>query len=230
MIEIGGGGGPLFSVNEDSRVDTIQRCKTAMTIAVQQQSPAGIDAADSRPHWEKVLCQEQVFGAIGIEIRDDDSEDRRQLRFSREWTEFESIAAIEKKNGLECSSGVARCVTRVGTKDLIEVCVTVRVKAAEFASQEGQSRHQFLQGAGRGEFAVRVVTGFHQGESGRSGPGSCQDKERLFFRGAQRRVLAPIPNDEIHFSIAVKITGRDGTPKARPFAQRLFAVMLNLPG
>ena len=101
LVEVAEGAAALLAVNCEAAPLSFDLGKTAVAVAAQQQAAPGGVALGFGLGIKKVLAQEDVLGAVAVEVGDVDAKGGSELR--REWqrARLETSAAIQEDRALQ---------------------------------------------------------------------------------------------------------------------------------
>src|SRR5207253_9842427 len=101
VVEITNRRAAALAVNVQGALPGWDCVKTAVAIATEQKTAAGVIPACRRRDAKKVLGGKDVFAAVAIEVGHGEAKNRGELRFHREWPRFKMVAAIEEDHRIE---------------------------------------------------------------------------------------------------------------------------------
>src|SRR5256885_2120892 len=90
-----------FTVDFESALLAGDGTESAPPVAFEPQSATGIVTRRVRGNGEEILAHENVFAAIAVQIADDDSKNGRPLRFHRQGSGLEMVAAVQENHAVE---------------------------------------------------------------------------------------------------------------------------------
>src|ERR1043166_4877907 len=128
----------LFAINQQTTLLSGHGCKSAMTIAAQEQTASGVVARSFAVRFKKVLREKKVFVAIAIEIAHGNSKCRRELRLDGKRSHFEVIAAIQEHYGVEPVHAQFLCLCDMLAEHLCDRCISESMVRWEPLMQRSQ--------------------------------------------------------------------------------------------
>ena len=187
----------------------------ALAIPTQPEPAAAVVSAGFRFRGKEILAEENVFGAITVDVTDREGERGRQLCRQGEWARFEALPAVQEEGGLKPVGLEYAWSFGAVFENLSDASLGELPKGFEARNEVGEGgRDTAPVLIGDVSAHRRFVMGFEQVDAAGAVEVAVVEAQGLIAMPFVSGILAPVRGEDIHASIAVHIAGGDAVPPA----------------